>query len=149
MNYPQLHLILNHIPVVALPVVTLFLILAMYFKNIQMKKISLMVLILVGLTTVPTYFTGEPAEHALDGIPSVTEEVISPHEEMAEKMLILSLVTASLAVAAIAFEKNEKKHKGLVYLTLGLAIFTSMGLGYTAHLGGEIRHTEVRADFKK
>lgn len=144
MNYAHLHLILNHIPVVALPLATLFLAFAVYKKNIQMKIFSLMILICVGLVTVPTYFTGEPAEHMIEDFPGVRENVISPHEEGAEKVLIVVLVMSATAIAALALQKNQKRHEQLVIAVLCLAAFGSAGLMYTGYTGGQIRHTEAR-----
>ncbi len=144
MNYAHIHLILNHLPVITIPFATVFLIFSIYKKNNQVKMFSLLVLAIACLSSVPVYYTGEPAEHAIEDIPSVTESVIHPHEEMAEKSLILSLVTMAAAIAAIALTKNEKRNRQLTYLTVGLALFTSMALGYTASLGGQIRHTETR-----
>ena len=40
MNYAQLHLLVNHIPVVALPLVTVFLIFSVFFKNVEMKNLK-------------------------------------------------------------------------------------------------------------
>jgi uncharacterized membrane protein len=144
MNYAHLHLILNHIPIVALPLATAFLLFAFVKKNQQMKKFSLVVLVLIGLVTLPVYFTGEPAEHMLDGVPSVTEDVIEPHEEMGEKALIISLIASALAVSALVIVKDEKRNQQLVVATLLVAIFGSMALGYTGYTGGKIRHTEAR-----
>ncbi len=144
MNYSHLHLILNHIPIIALPLATLFLLFAFVKKNQQMKKFSLVMLILIGLVAVPAYFTGEPAEGIIEDFPGVTESVIHPHEEMGEKALIISLVAAALAVSALVIVKDEKRNQQLVAATLVVAAFGSMALGYTGYLGGQIRHTEAR-----
>lgn len=144
MNYAHLHLILNHIPVVALPLATLFLLFAFVKKNQQMKKFSLLMLILIGLVTLPVYFTGEPAEKLIEDFPQVTEDVIHPHEEMGEKALIISLIAAALAVSALVVVKDEKRNQQLVAVTLVVAAFGSMTLGYTGYTGGQIRHTEAR-----
>ena len=144
MNYAHLHLILNHIPIIAFPLATAFLLFAFVKKNQQMKKFSLVMVILIGLLTLPVYYTGEPAEEAIEDFPGVTEAVISPHEEMAEKALIISLIAAAFAVSALVIVQNEKRNQQLVGATLAVAVFGSMALGYTSYLGVQIRHTEAR-----
>ncbi len=145
MIYAPIHLMINHIPVIALPLNLLFLVFSVYKKNKQMKKFSLLILIFIGLTILPVYFTGEPAEHEIEDFPAVNEAVIHPHEEMAEKTLAILLLTSVTALATLAFERNEKLNRQLTYTTIGLAIIGSMSLIYTASLGGKIRHTETRA----
>lgn len=144
MNFAEIHLMLNHIPIIALPLVSVFLLFAFIKKNALMKKISLVMLILIGLVTLPVYFTGEPAEGIIEDFPGVTESVIKPHEEMGEKALILALIASGLAISALVFVKNEKRNHQLTVATLSVAVIGSMALVYTGYLGGQIRHTEVR-----
>ncbi len=103
-----------------------------------------MVLILIGLLTIPVYYTGEPAEHQIEDFPGVTASVIQPHEETAEKVLVITLIMSGLSIAALALHKNEKRHQQLVIAALCLAAFGSAGLLYTGYTGGQIRHTEAR-----
>ncbi len=149
MNFAHLHLILNHIPVVGIPFLTLFLIFAFIKKNEQMKKFSLVLLCLIGLVILPVFFTGEPAEDLIEDFPGVTEEIILPHEEMGEKSLVICLVASVLALSSLVIIKNEKLNHQLVMVTIGLAVLSSMSLLYTANLGGQIRHTENRTPLFK
>lgn len=149
MNFAHLHLILNHIPVIGIPFLTLFLIFAYIKKNEQTKKFSLVLFCLIGLVVLPVFFTGEPAADLIEDFPGVTEEIIRPHEEMGEKSLVICLLAAGFAVSALAISKNEKLNQKLVMATIGLAVFGSMSLLYTANLGGQIRHTENRSPLFK
>lgn len=144
MNYSQLHLILNHLPVIGLPLITVFLVFSFLKRNIQMRNFTLVLLFLIGLMVLPVFFTGEPAADLIEDFPGVSEEVIRPHEEMADKSLVICLVGSVLALSSLIVVKNEKLNQKLVIATIGVSLFGSMSLVYTAHLGGQIRHTENR-----
>jgi NADH:ubiquinone oxidoreductase subunit 5 (subunit L)/multisubunit Na+/H+ antiporter MnhA subunit len=142
MNIPHLHLILNHLPIFGIPVATLFLAHALISKNQNQKRMSLFVLIGLGLSVLPVYFTGEPVEHFLEKFVSVSESAIEPHEDAALIAMILTLLTTFASTLGI-FLKNKEANSGLFSKSaLVFAIAATISLAYTGFLGGKIRHTE-------
>ena len=148
MNFAHIHLIMNHIPVIGIPMALAFLIHGLWTNNSGSQRFALLVLFVVAALVIPVYLTGEPAEHLLKHTAgsNVTEEVISPHEEAAEVALILTIVTGVAAAGAIWFQKNEKFGRNASLGVVVLAVVALGSLVYTANLGGQIRHTELRAD---
>lgn len=147
MNYAHLHLMLNHIPVIGTGLVVLLLFIAFYRKSREMLTVSLIVLVLIALATIPAYLTGEPAEELVEDSPGVSEQLIEQHEEMAEKAFIFVEVTGGLAlISLLGLRYNEKYGKRLAVLTLMTLIISSGIMAWTANLGGKIRHTEIRSD---
>ncbi|MEZ4816178.1 MAG: hypothetical protein R3A80_13410 [Bdellovibrionota bacterium] len=145
MNLAHLHLILNHIPIVGIPIALAFLIQGIWAKNKSTQKFSLIVLFVLALIVLPVFYTGEPAEEVIEHLPGVTEAFIHPHEEAAELSLILTLITGALAFLALFFQKDEKKARILNFGVIGVATIATASLIYTANLGGQIRHTEFRS----
>ncbi len=144
MNLAHLHLILNHIPVVGIPLAIVFLIYGMYSKNLSSQRFSLFILIGLTVMMVPVYLTGAPAEKFVEHLPGVAESFIEAHEDAALYSLILSLMTGMLALLGLWFQKNLKRSRQINFCILCCGIFTAASLLYTANLGGKIRHTELR-----
>ncbi len=89
--------------------------------------------------------SGEGAEHVVEHLAGVTDELIHAHEEAAEKALAGALLLSSVAAGALfaAFKYHGLLHKA-THATLLLSVPVIAWLAYTAHLGGLVRHTELR-----
>ena len=143
-NFAHLHLMINHLPVLLIPMSTLFLGFAFFKKNAQMVRFSLGVLFFSALTCVPVYFSGEPAEHQIEDFPAVRENVTHEHEESAEWAIIVSGIVAVVSGISFFTDSNRKYHSKMVAVVLITALFSTVVLARTAYLGGHVRHTETR-----
>lgn len=143
MNLAHAHLILNHIPVLTIPMSLIFLVYALRVHNEGLKRFSLFVLILTSLSVLPAYLTGEPAEETIEHLPGVSEQLIEAHEEAAEVSLVVTVITGVVAVFVLLGAKFETAHRLAVKLLLVSCVVSIISLGYTANLGGQIRHPEI------
>ena len=142
MNFAHIHLIINHVPLLTIPIALIFLIYAFWRNDDGLKRFSMVILIATSVTVIPVYLTGEPAEKVVEHLPGVTEQVIAPHEEAAEFSLIVTLLAGGLAAASLILS-NREKLKNWLQATLVLICFVAVvALGYTSNLGGKIRHPE-------
>jgi hypothetical protein len=89
MNPAHLHLMLNHVPVLAVPFGLAVLGWAMFRPRPEFARLALIVFVFSALATIPTYLTGEPAEDAIEGVAGAIEPWIEPHEEAALVSLVL------------------------------------------------------------
>ena len=144
MNAAHFHLLLNHIPVVGAFFTLLLLAAAVARRSEELKKAALWALVLVAAFAVPTYLTGEPAEMVIMDLPDVTEAVVDQHQDAAK--IALALVSAG-GIAALAglvvWRAKTVPHRFAVAL-LAWSVAALGVLGWTANLGGKIRHTELR-----
>lgn len=144
MNASQIHLALNHVPLFFSIVGGLILLYGFIKRNDSVKTLSLYFMIIATLFTVPVYLTGEGAEEAEEELPGVSEAMIHEHEEMAQVGLIIIIVTGIAALGALAVKKKALLIKPALILCAVLS-FASFGvMAQTAHLGGQIRHSEIR-----
>ena len=144
MNLAHAHLLLNHLPPLGTLFGSLLLVAALVRKSGELVRASLATFVVVGLLALPTYYTGEPAEKVVESQPGVTEEVIGPHEESAESSLIGALILGVVSLAGLAFYRGREIPRGLVLASLILTLIVTGMLAWTAHLGGMIRHVEIR-----
>lgn len=145
MNLAHIHLILNHIPVVGIPVALVFLVYGICGKNQSSQRFALLVLIGLAAMVLPVYFTGEPAEEVVEHLPGVVESFIEAHEEAAMFSLVLTLITGAAAFIALWFQKDQVKSRLANLGVVGFASLAIVSLLYTANLGGKVRHTELRS----
>ncbi len=146
MNYPYLHLILNHLPVFGTLFGLFMLLLAQWRKSDALRHVSLEIFVLTAVLTLPAYLTGEPTEEVLKTIPEISKSFIESHQDAA---LISALVIGLLGVIALfglwRSRREQELPRWVLLSVLLLALVGSGLMGWTAHLGGEIRHTEIRS----
>lgn len=144
MDASQIHLALNHVPLFFSIVGGLILLYGFIKKQDQIKYLSLYFMITAGLFTVPVYLTGEGTEEAVEQLPGVSEGLIESHEEMAKIGLIIIIITSIIALITLILKKKTSLLKPALLLCIVLS-FASFGvMAQTAHLGGQIRHSEIR-----
>lgn len=148
MNYAHLHLIFNHLPLFAVVFGVLILAWGLFRRSDEVQQVGLVLLILNALAAIPAYLTGEPAEEIAENLPGVSEQIIGSHESVAMIALIVSLIAGVVAVIALASRRlfSGKIPAIAVYLALVAGLASCVLMGYTANLGGQVRHTEIRGD---
>lgn len=144
MNSVQMHLALTHVPVILSLVGLIMLIVAFFIKNTTLTKTSYILLLVAGVAALPVFFSGEDAEEAIENLPGVSDAIIERHEEVANLAMIAIAAAGLLALAGLFTFRWQLAARVFKTLVLILA-FTAGGLMVqTAHLGGQIRHTEIR-----
>ncbi len=146
MNAAHLHLMLNHIPVLGTAFGLLLLAYAVTRKSDELRKVSLAVLVLVTLLAVPAYLTGEPAEDLVARLPDVPKEILEQHEEVAQ-IAFTGMVLVGVAALAglVVFRRGKLVPAWFSFTLLAAALLVTVLMGWTANLGGQIRHAEIRA----
>lgn len=149
MSIPHVHIMLNHIPVIGIVFCSLFFIISVILKNLQFQRISMVLLMLVALSAIPVFITGEPTEHVIEDIPTVSEHYIEEHEDAATASLIVMEILGGLSLLGLILSRRRNSLNGFVKNgVIIVSLAASLLFAYTAYLGGHIRHTEIRPDFQ-
>lgn len=146
MNEVQIHLALNHFPVIGLILGTLVLGVSEILKSDTGRKVGLLLLILISLLTFPAYFSGEGAEEIVEELANMDHHIIHEHEEAAEPFIIVmsALGLVSLVSFFLLWKKGQVK-RWLLISNLVLAVFCCTVAARVAHTGGLIRHPELNS----
>lgn len=140
------HLTLNHVPVIGTLIALVLLAGAFLRRSDELARAALWLLVVMSLFGVVAFLTGEPAEERVEHLPGFSENAIHEHEEAAEPTLIAIIVMGVAALGAlVAFWKKPQLPRWVVVAVLVAALVCAGLLGWTARLGGQIRHTEVGA----
>jgi hypothetical protein len=143
MNPAHIHLMLNHVPLFGALAVTILCGLALLRRQQGLARGGLLVAVLTAIVGVAVYLTGEPAEELVEDLPGVSEAVLETHEEIA---LVATVVLGAFGVLAviglIAFRHGVTM--GFTRALLAASLVPLAAMAYTAYLGGQVRHSEIR-----
>jgi uncharacterized membrane protein len=142
----QIHLALNHLPVVAALLATAALVLGAVFRRASLRNAGCVLLVVASLAALPAYLSGEGAEEIVEQRPGVAESLIERHEDAAAQALAVTLAAGAVAAAALLAVRlrREQAVRVLYALTVVGALASTAAMGRAAHLGGQIRHDEIR-----
>jgi hypothetical protein len=151
MSAAHIHLLLNHIPILGSIFGLLVLCYGMLRKSDEIKKTSLGVFVLTALVTIAVYLTGDGAADIVRSLPGVSTAIIQQHDKAATITMVAIEILGAISLLSLFL--SWRARRGLKsWMTLGVLILAmiSSGLGaWTGSIGGQIRHTEVRAGFAK
>ena len=147
MNEAHLHMVVNHFPIIGTIFGLGILITGIILKNNTVKSTAYVLFVIAAIFAAFSMGTGEGAEELVEDMPSVGKQIIHEHEEMAEKLAIILYVLGAISLAGLFL--NYKKHAKaqlVSYVALIIAIAGVFFAQQTGTTGGEIRHTEIRAN---
>lgn len=149
MNPAHVHLALNHLPVILVPLAAVLIACGAWRKRIELTGAGLILLVAATLAAGAVYLTGEPAEEVVESMPNVMHAAIEEHEEAALPAALTVGLGGLLAVfALVTSRRREGAPRWAVPATILVALAASAMLARTANLGGQIRHPEAQLGFQ-
>ena len=147
MNDAHFHLVFNHFHIIVPIVGMLILIVGFFVDSDVVKRTAFGVFIFGAIMTFPAMFTGEGAEEVAEKLPGITHDIIHEHEEKAEVFAILSYILGLLSIGALWASLKQKSFANILSIAVLLLGLVGFYLGrQVGTSGGEIRHTEIRAN---
>ncbi len=143
MNGQQIHLLVNHVPVVGSLGALLLLAIAWLRPGKTIARTALAFTVLVGVSAVLAFLTGEPAEEVVEHLPGIVAGSIGPHEEMADRALWVGIAAGVAGLAGLVWGRKHIEKRRVVLPSLVLMIALVALMAWTAHLGGMIHRPEM------
>lgn len=143
LDWAHLHVALNHLPIVGIPFIGVFLALGLWRRSRDLVLTASALMIVLGPATVLVKVGGEQAEEAVEGAAWFNEAAVEEHEEAADLATIGAILTA-IAAAVVWWRQRamtDVNRYGAMGLLVLIAITTAL-LARTALAGGVIRHDE-------
>jgi len=148
MNAMHWHLVLNHAPVVGVPIVLLLFVSALLLRTREVAIVACSIGVLIAISGGAAFLTGEPAEEGLRGMPEIQKSLVKEHEEAADISVWLAAALTGVSAVGLYFAlKRGHVPRALLWSAAALALVASLSLAYTANLGGQIQHEEIRPGF--
>jgi uncharacterized membrane protein len=140
-------MVVNHFPIIGTIFGLGILITGLLLNNKAIKNVAFSLFIVAAVFTFFSMNTGEGAEEMVEDMPSVGENIIHEHEEIAEKLALVLYLLGAVSIAGMYLNfKNHSKAKLVSFVAITIAtvgVFLAQQVGTS---GGEIRHTEIRAN---
>lgn len=145
MNAAHYHIVLTHIPLMGIVSGFCLILAGIAINNTTLKKSALCFFIVSAIIAVSVYLTGEKAMMVLTRFdPTIPMEPIEQHEEMAALALGASSILGFVSLVFVIIFRGERQFKnGFALIITVLSLIAIALTGYTANLGGKIRHPEI------
>ena len=147
MNDAHLHMVVNHFPIIGTIFGLGILIAGIFLKNNVIKNVAYILFVIAAIFGAVSMATGEGAEEIAEKLPSVTDQIIHEHEEMAEKLALVLYALGVISLIGLYLNfKNHAKAVAVSYIALVVAVIGVFFGKQTGTTGGEVRHNEIRAN---
>lgn len=143
MNWVNLHLMINHVPIILTGLGAIAAIVALFSRKRIVWIYALTTLTLAGISAYPVFFAGSRAEETVEDHDRTAKERIEEHEETADTALWVILITGAAAAYGLYQLRKNAGQDLRLWLRVVLVILSLAALGVvtlTAMRGGEIRH---------
>jgi hypothetical protein len=146
MSAAHLHLALNHIPVLGTLLGATVLAYGLGRGYEAVQRVGLVLLVVAGGGALAVYWTGGAAEEVVEGLAGVSHEAIEAHEAWGWYALLTGIGSGGAAFVALIVRSMGRRVTPWGHVVvLGLALLSSGAMMYTANLGGQVHHPELRA----
>lgn len=143
MNGAYVHLLFNDLPLILNAAAVVVLLLSFVWRSAPTARAAIVLALLAALSGIPTFYSGDYAEHLVEEMDGINEVAIHPHEDAAEWAFGFLLAEGAITLLLlIAFRKRDLPKWALALLVV--AVIGSMATtARTAFLGGKIHHPET------
>ena len=143
-NPVEIHLAINHLPVLGLPFAAGLLLAGLVLENGEWRRAGLWAAVLTGIAVWAVYLSGDPAADAIGGLAGVSDHDIGRHAAMAWRFAWAASFVGAVAAGVLAgYRRGPSPSPRACTAVLVLTLAATAVGGLTANLGGRIRHPEL------
>ena len=144
MSGAHIHLLVNHAPVFGAFFALALFVASYFWAPDVLRRTAFVVLIGTALAAAASDLSGDSAADAVRGLPGVQRQLIRNHDDFAGKAFTVAGIIGVIALAMLVRARRTPVPASYGAIGLACAIIVTAMMAYTALLGGQIRHTEVR-----
>lgn len=148
MNYPHIHLMINHIPLFLPLFVLPVFIYGILKAKVDLMRLGLLAFIISGIAVWPVYYSGEKAEEVIENLIPQEKSYIETHHDDGELARNVLTVLGLFSIGGMFWTyKKGSAPNSYLYFVAALALASMYFIADAANSGGEIRHPEIRKGF--
>jgi hypothetical protein len=140
----HIHLALCHVPIMAILFGLGWLAFGVWRGSRDIQKAALVMFVLAAVLAVPLYLTGGTAAGVIKGLPGYSDHILEQHQAAAGVTLAGCIVLGIVALAGLILFRGRVVAGWFGVLLLAGALVVGGLIVWTANLGGQIRHSEIR-----
>jgi hypothetical protein len=139
----HLHVLINHIPIVGLPIILLLLAWGLARREDAVVRVALIGTLLLAVGTWFTDYTGDGAKDDIRHLAWANKAVITAHEDAGDQAEMVAIATGVVALATLVLARGGRPmRRPLVLVVLAMLIGSSVLVALAGWRGGKIRHDE-------
>ena len=146
MNFPHLHLLLNHFPIIGTLIGLCLFLVSLVGKNSDLRRASLIIFAALALVALPVFFSGTGAQGAIKKTPGISEALIERHQGAAMLALLFMEITGGVSLVGLWKSQGGGRQSGWNWSLSAVLLFSLVTTGLMARVGntgGDIRHPEI------
>lgn len=145
MSAAHLHLLVVHLPVVGCLSALVLLAIGEWRRSELVFQIACGFLLGCTVSAAAAYYSGPEAYEQLETVLAAEKTLIEDHAVLGRAAFVGMVIVGVVALQALLqFLQDEKPARWLRWLLLALTLAMCALFAWTAHLGGLIRHVELR-----
>jgi hypothetical protein len=141
----HIHLILCHAPILGILFGLGWLAFGLWRGSRDIQKAALVMFVVAAAVAVPLYLTGKPATGAVRGLLGFSDPILEQHQEAAGVTLAGCVALGIVALAGLILFRGRAVAGWFGVLLLSGGLVVGGMVAWAANLGGQIRHSEIRA----
>ena len=142
---PHLHIVLNHFPLIGSIFVLGLLIASAYMKSDDLRRVSLILFVVLGLVAIPVYITGAAAGWAYQGRPDMSIEILTAHRDAGLLAFVFLGLTGTASWLVLWRERRFGRSSNAGFCAvLVLALLALLTIIEAGSLGGTVLRPELR-----
>ena len=141
----HIHLALCHVPIMAILFGLGWLAFGVWRGSRDIQKAALVMFVVAAVLAVPLYLTGGTAAGVVKGLPGFSDHILEQHQAAAGVTLAGCIALGILALSGLILFRSRAIANWFSLLLLASALVAGGLILWTASLGGQIRHSEIRA----
>jgi len=149
MDWVQIHLALNHVPVIGFPLLVLLLIAGVWRKSNELIRMALWSLLFLAAAAIAIKFTGDFAAEQSGARLAAAQSFVTRHEEAGDQVTTAVFILGLLTATALWLSRRGKPvPKWALILAVFAAFVACLLYARSAHTGGQISHPELRGEIR-
>jgi uncharacterized membrane protein len=145
MDWRHLHLALNHVPVVGIPLLVLLSGWGFWRRSEELVRVGLWWLLGMCAVSVAIKFTGDFSVENGGETWAALKEHVDRHEQSADQATTVVFLTGIAAGVALWLGRfGRRMPTGAIWVVLVMGVATTLLMARTANLGGRIVHPFLR-----
>jgi uncharacterized membrane protein len=141
----EVHLVINHVPIVGTACTLVLLFIGLTFRNTFVQKIALWFLLVLTPVTIVTYLAGDRAGDLITDLSATSRQLLHMHSRLAGTALLAMVFVGGCSLVCLLFARFQNFFKLCTRAIFAMTTICMAVFVLTGYLGGQLAYEEIRS----